>query len=168
MEDKKKIIDFLEKIANQDNRITAAPYFYVIRTSVEVPAYEGCGDRVYWYSPEDPEIRFESIEEYIEHAKEYECYSDMDEEDKEKFNNRMETIEWDLTKVEVSDSWQERGMFLTETDAKRHLEANRHHYSDDAHTYVKHAWRAPELEEFFCAMYRYFDVDKGNLDLNLK
>lgn len=36
--------------------------------------------------------------------------------------------------------------FLTEKAAKRHLEQNKHHYSDKARIYVDHAWRNPEME----------------------
>ena len=37
-------------------------------------------------------------------------------------------------------------IFLTEKAAKRHLEQNKHHYSDKARIYVSHAWRNPEME----------------------
>ena len=36
--------------------------------------------------------------------------------------------------------------FLTEKAAKKHLEQNKHHYSDKARIYVSHAWRNPEME----------------------
>ena len=53
----------------------------------------------------------------------------------------------------------ERGMFLTETDAKKHLEHNHYHYSENAHTFIKHVWRAPELEAFFEALFSHFEVE---------
>jgi len=89
----------------------------------------------------------------------------MSEEEKEFFNDRMENAEYDLEKCDYIDQWEERGMFLTETDAKNHLKANYYHYSEDAHTYVKHSWRAPDLKKFFQALYKYFSLEKGNLDL---
>jgi len=49
-------------------------------------------------------------------------------------------------------------MFLTEKDAKEHLSRNNYHYSDWAHTYVKHAWRADYLEEFFKALFKHFNI----------
>lgn len=40
-------------------------------------------------------------------------------------------------------------MFLTEKDAREHLEENYYHYSDDAHTYCMHAWRSPVVERLW-------------------
>lgn len=37
-------------------------------------------------------------------------------------------------------------MFLTEKDAREHLEKNYYHYSDDAHTYCMCAWRSPVVD----------------------
>jgi len=165
MNDKEIIKDFLNNIANQDNRSTAAPYFYVIRSSVEVPAHEGCGDIVKYYDPEDPEDHYESIEDYIELQKEYSEYDDMIPEDKEFFDKKMENAERNLASYEVSLDWRESNMFLTETDAKNHLKSNSHHYSEDAHTYVKHCWRAYEMDDFYVALFNYFGISRGNLDL---
>ena len=161
----KIIKDFLTAIANQDNRCTAAPYFYVIMSKVEVPAYEGCGDGIRYFDPEDPEDQYDSLEEYIASQKEYANYDELDELDQEEFDGRMDSAEYDLSNYEYQYDWVERGMFLTETDAKEHLRRNHYHYSPDAHTYVKHSWRAPELEKFFKALYSHFEVEKGNLDL---
>lgn len=161
-----KIIgEFLKNMAGQDNRCTAAPYFYVIRTKVKRPTSSGCGDWIEYYDPEDPECTFESYEDYVEKQKEWSEYNEMIEDDKEDFDLKMEKMKYSLGSIEYVNDWAEKGMFLTETDAKRHLEANHYHYSPDAHTYVKHAWRAPELKEFFQALYKYFSLEKGNLDL---
>ena len=40
-------------------------------------------------------------------------------------------------------------MFLTEKDAREHLEKNYYHYSDDAHTYCMCAWRSPVVERLW-------------------
>lgn len=40
-------------------------------------------------------------------------------------------------------------MFLTEKEAREHLERNHYHYSDDAHTYCMCAWRSPEVERLW-------------------
>ncbi len=159
------IKQFLTKMSEQDNRSTAAPYFYVIRTSKKVPAYSGCGEFIEYYDPEDPEEIYDSIEEYITKQKEYQEYEEMLDVEKEDFDLKMEDIEYELEKVELNHEWEEKGMFLTETDAKEHLRRNYYHYSKDAHTYVKHSWRAPELEEFLKALFEHFEVPKGNLDL---
>jgi len=43
-------------------------------------------------------------------------------------------------------------MFLTEESAENHLKSNRYHYGENARTYVFHAWRNKELEDFFQAI----------------
>lgn len=160
-----KIKEFLFKMANQDNRATKAPYFYVIRTSVKRPAFSGCGEIVEYYNPEYPEETYESVEEYVKQKKiDYE-YDEMTNIEKEEFDKIMIDIEYSLDSIEYTYDWKEEGMFLTEDDAKEHLRRNYYHYSDDAHTYIKHSWRAPELEEFFKSLFEYFKVKKGNLDL---
>lgn len=40
-------------------------------------------------------------------------------------------------------------MFLTEKEAREHLERNYYHYSEDAHTYCMVAWRSPEVEKLW-------------------
>lgn len=40
-------------------------------------------------------------------------------------------------------------MFLTEKEARGHLERNHYHYSEDAHTYCMCAWRSPEVEKLW-------------------
>lgn len=40
-------------------------------------------------------------------------------------------------------------MFLTEKEAREHLERNHYHYSEDAHTYCMCAWRSPEVEKLW-------------------
>lgn len=38
----------------------------------------------------------------------------------------------------------DKGMFLTQEAAARHLKSNEYHYAANAHTYAKTAWRSPE------------------------
>lgn len=40
-------------------------------------------------------------------------------------------------------------MFLTEKEAREHLERNHYHYSQDAHTYCMCAWRSPDVEKLW-------------------
>lgn len=40
-------------------------------------------------------------------------------------------------------------MFLTEKEAREHLERNYYHYSEDAHTYCMCAWRSPDVEKLW-------------------
>ncbi len=141
------------EINTQDNRSTATPFFYVIRSRVWVSAYnEGEGDRVVFVNNNDPEdqIKEESLQAainaYREEMLEY-------EEDFEKTDSEIE----DILSSEYSEhwenkAWEERNCFFTEKEAELHLKANYYHYSRDAHTYVKHFWRAPDVKKFFEAV----------------
>jgi len=137
MSDKDIIIEFLDEMSKQDNRCTAWPFFYVIRTSKLVPTEEGCGDEshtVYYSTEDDSELTPEE-------------YDELPEDEKENYHEHA-----------MQQVWEERGMFLTEKDAELHLKNNHYHYSSDAHTYLKHIWRAPYTERFIKALFDYFEV----------
>lgn len=136
---------FLTKMSEQDNRHTAAPFYYVIRTEKEVPAYDGFGDVKYHYGDE----AYESEEEIIQYLED----NGYDEKEIEKEMREVQEF-W------VTKEWAEKGMFLTEEDAKLHLKKNHYHYSSNAHTYVNHAWRAPYLEEFLNALFDHFEIKR--------
>jgi hypothetical protein len=145
---------FLEQMTTQDHRGTAFPIYYVIRTSEIQYTNADMADDVRYLDLESGEVEeFSSVKEAIAKFKEYEYTPD---EIKSSLEN--------LTRVGVTKVWTDRGMFLTESDADAHLKRNHYHYSEDAHTYVRHAWRAPELKEFLISLFEYFDVtrDKGN------
>lgn len=136
---------FLTKMATQDNRSTAHPFFYVIRTKVEDHApIENCDrTRFYWQ-----DSSYDSLDEISGYCKK------MDYSDIETQQAIAEAQEYG-----IKDRWVNRGMFLTEDDAESHLKLNHYHYSPDAHSYVEHAWRAPELSGFFKALFEYFNIE---------
>jgi len=141
-----KIKEFLDKMLNQDNRATAFPFFYVIRTEVKDPAPIENADEIKWYWQGDTYESWEAIEKY---CKENE-YSEEDI-----LGVKRESLQYG-----IKNRWEQRGMFLTETDAENHLKLNHYHYSHNAHTYVCHAWRTTELQEFFTNLIEHFDVKK--------
>lgn len=145
--------EFIIKMNTQDNRCTATPFYYTIRSSRYAPCYDGCGDsyivvskhcsETYWRGESLSDIVYEMIEgEYISH-------DDIDSVDLDCDIEANLFLEGEYYIYPEVKEWEERGVFFTETDAENHLKANYYHYSSDAHTYVKHAWRAPELEQFF-------------------
>jgi len=144
----KIIKTFLTKMAKQNNRATAAPYFYVIRTEVEVEApIDNCDfTKVYWDA--STYESWQELEDYLDENK----YTS-----KEKDGVFREAREYGVRK-----EWVQKGMFLTEEDAEEHLRLNHYHYSKNAHTYVDHAWRAPDMTRFFKALFEKFDVDQEN------
>ena len=152
MSSREVIKNFLEKMAKQDNRATAAPYFYVIRTEVEeVGVDPDNADEIRYYDPECYENTYESKEEARNQLKEDGCSA-----------REIDEIVGRLEKYGIRKRCEKRGMYLTEEDAERHLKLNHDHYSHNAHTYVDHAWRAPELKEFFEALFKEYNVGKGN------
>jgi hypothetical protein len=40
-----------------------------------------------------------------------------------------------------------KNMFLFKEEAQKHLELNKHHYSNDARIYCCHSWRSPDTEK---------------------
>ena len=68
----------------------------------------------------------------------------------------------EVTMIGIHKGWENKGMFLTEEEAKRHLKQNAYHYSENARTYVEHAWRAPKMQAFFKNLFEYFEVERKN------
>ena len=146
MKEQERVIkDFLQKMVDQDNRATAFPYFYVIRSEVEDSAPVDNCDYTKWYWQDGS---YNSLAEITQSCKE------MGWSEEETKAAKKEACEYGVKK-----RWEKIGMFLTETDAKEHLRLNHYHYSKNAHTYVAHAWRAPELSEFFANLFKHFQVE---------
>lgn len=153
----KIIKEFLTKMKTQDNRSTGQPYFFVIRNERWLPSTgDHSGDsgpgpslRTVWVYNADAHVEYESEEEVIKAIEEEEGLTEQEVED---------MLEDDYTECHLIRVWEHKGMFLTETDAKEHFSRNRYHYSENAHVYVDHAWRAPELEGFLNSLFKYFDI----------
>ena len=58
----------------------------------------------------------------------------------------VDAEEFELYEAKREGTLAMNAMFLTCEDALRHLEANRHHYSNDAHIYAMTAFRSPSFE----------------------
>jgi len=147
------IVKFLKKMKEQDNRSTAFPYFYVIRSSkliITDPDYSS--DAVKYYHPDYDDLTWETEDDFIEYLR-----NDLSEESYEESYINLELK--NLKKLHFTKIWEEHGMFLTEEDAENHLRTNHYHYSKDAHTYVKHAWRAPDLQNFLYNLMEYFEIN---------
>lgn len=151
MKTNKEIIkEFVRKMMTQDNRATASPFFYVIRTKKKFYLPDGYGSEQV-FKCDDCEYPSE-----LTAARELFKYG----YDKGSVKKLLKNGRW----IDVAYDWIEKGMFLTETDAENHLKLNHYHYSKDAHTYVDHAWRAPELEEFFKALFSEYGDASGKND----
>lgn len=155
-----KIKEFLTQIKTQDNRCTALPIYYQIRDFKKEIRPSGYGDYTVFYSP-NYDQEFDSEEEMEDYYRKNEYYLEESDEDYENFFDE-EFEKWKDNGYFEEYAYERvavyKGMFLTETDALDHLRRNRHHYADDACTYVQHAWRAPELENFINNLMEYFEV----------
>jgi len=146
--DRDIIVDFLTQMQRQDNRSTAAPYFYTIRQQKKVYVPTGFGSECDFYCDGD---FYESDKAAMKSLLEY--------------GHKRSEVEKLIAKgnwVDFKMEYECRGFFLTETDADNHLRCNPHHYSSDAHTYIDHIWRAPELEAFFMALFKEYKIELGN------
>jgi hypothetical protein len=210
---KKETLDFIKDLVNeiekQDNRCTAQPYFYVVKTTKEMVAPEGFGDknvRVDW-SHGDPQ-QFETKEEFAIFYKQYgnedlsneiallkddlkELEEEYDEEfafghvwnikslriEKNEIVDKIKQLE-DKLDVETDNAWDkldryglhvttdEHNVFFTERGYNQHMELNGHNYrhgTEKAYSYVKHAFRNPEIENIFKALK---DISKAELEQN--
>lgn len=155
-DDHKNIVaEFISQMNSQDNHCTATPYYFCIRSRVYGPSYhEEDYDRLAAVNDDGLIDSDESINGLCKKLVENELLTDSDlmDEDGDELDDFDLRSMLEDKKIQVFSEkagWEESGVFFTETDAKNHLERNSHHYSADAHTYVKHCFRAPELEQFF-------------------
>ncbi|MCX4186734.1 hypothetical protein [Methylophaga sp. OBS4] len=150
------VANFINQMNQQDNRITATPYFYQIEDIEYVASYhEDEWDRLVVVSDSEQVAVGETIEEICSVLIQAEYFTENDFVDAD--GDGVDFI-WELEDVLRRSDMQVfrekqrekySGCFFTETDALAHLERNSHHYSPKARTYVQHCWRAPELEQFF-------------------
>ena len=127
----KKIVSLME---SQSNRSTAEPYYFTIMSEKRVTCSED-SDKYVYQDPEDFEVEYESLEEarkeYVEAERDIEC---------------IEVWLESLTRYYYQYIEETRGFFFTEEAIDTHMKQNRHHMGRKAHSYVKHAWRDPEME----------------------
>ena len=78
--------------------------------------------------------------------------SDHDYLTKEEVNELLSDYGYDDVEVigiEIRPFIYPNTMFITEKEAREHLESNDYHYSEDAHTYCMCAWRSPDVERLW-------------------
>jgi len=148
-----KLMQLSKEVKTQDNRHTANVFFQ-IEDIERVPAYDGCGNGVYWYDS-GLEAELETDEEIKEFIIEYfseeltlteeeakEKYSDMDRWDIDHMlENELEFIKCEYSNISVY-----KNAFLTAKDCDNHIELNKHHYSEKARSYGSSAWRNNDME----------------------
>ncbi|PZM83064.1 hypothetical protein DLH72_03990 [Candidatus Gracilibacteria bacterium] len=161
-----ELYEKLEKISkemnNQNHRGTRMPYnFQIIQEKIKITA-EGYQDGYHYWSSEleDGFYVWDNEEEgFLEKALAFIDEYFSDEESKLKRDDYFEVFSFltkrNIQEIPVKKSRDYIGNFLTHESAKRHFEANKHHYSGEFQDYLVHLWRDPDMEavqQFLCEL----------------
>jgi len=172
---------FVDKINAQDNRCTAFPYYYVVRTRKWRLCKDGYGHgetregKVDWngdpntYREEDKE---QFIKDHIENAmwrvnepENYPTYTELEyaeyAEEKAEYDAALAKAkqaaedEWEgLETFEEEEYFEEENIFFTEEGYQEHVRLNGHNLGrkGEYHSYVRHAFRNPEISDLLKAV----------------
>lgn len=143
-------LDFVQQLVRtikaQDNRATAAPYFYVIQERATVIMRDGHGDEKRWFD-------WDAVESYTREELIAEDREEHDDglDDEERFARAEESR--NLEQYDVKKEWVDcpgaSNVFLTEEAYHAHMEINGHNFRNEARSYVKHAFRNKEMGALF-------------------
>lgn len=149
------LINLSKEIKEQDNRATAMPYFFQVRETIEIPAYEGCGIEILYNSKREIELR--SYEEKIDWILEnQECFIGTGFEERCK-NVGISTPTWDLDDMlkevgfetfNVDEFHVYSNAFLTSKACDNHIKINKHNLKYPVN-YLNHAYRNEEMDMIF-------------------
>ncbi len=161
-----KLMGIANEMVTQDNRATAPPHLFQIRTKHRVYDTGLNGDEMCFVNLEGDYETYDSVEELIEYFKdnEIEYPSDIEQmwshsywsSDDPKFDGLTlgEFIDEKCKGFERSSySWEYKyeNAFLTEKSCKEHIEKNHYHYKEPV-DYLAHAFRNHDMNvvtEFF-------------------
>lgn len=141
----KESLDFVRKlvteIAEQDNRITADPYFFVIQEEQIKVVPDGCGDFVRWAHSEGGLLDEREVREFLEDTE-------------RPIDDLAESCD-ELTRYDCVKEWvtpENHNVFFTEAAIEKHISENDYHWRGKTRTYVRHAWRNPEMAAIMKAL----------------
>lgn len=137
----------------------ASPRFWVLRDYRTVPANEEYDDGFVQYFYNDGDfVEFNSTGELQEFVREFCEVSELGHRIYLSHKDIEFDLVWDWVQRELNDDGYfsscfakeevfivPNTMFLTKEEAKKHIELNKHHYTDRVHTYAMTAWRAPKV-----------------------
>lgn len=147
-----QLIELSKELNTQDNRATASPYIFQIQTKMEVAAYPGNGEQIWYNSDNERTLRTaDEIKQYILEymVEDLEIYGSEALTEAEGRFNCTDTSEWlechDFCKYDVDQVENLENAFLTAKACKEHIRLNHYHYREPV-DYLTHAFRNPELE----------------------
>ena len=146
-----------KELNTQDTACTRDPRYWVLMHQVELPASADCCDG--WQLLYDGDIIAEDISSAI-HQLKLLIPDSMTNQDIDTNNIETSDLDYILEKRTPDESLLDlqvipvqyhqeivpNAVFLTRKDALRHLEINRHNYSDNVYPYCMHADRGPTFE----------------------
>ncbi|MGH0585629.1 hypothetical protein ACQVQY_05920 [Bacillus mycoides] len=158
-----KDIQFLkelqQELKTQETDHQAAPRYWGLMDYRWVITAEGEHDRASIFLIDECESVI--VDEYVEDIIKGKIGKELNEEQIEELKDMKEWgSEEDLfefIKENIEDNCYlvyeakqsfivQSAMFLTKEEAKKHIESNDYHYTDEVHTYAMTAWRAPKVE----------------------
>lgn len=174
-EDREFLLELQKELNTQDTTGTADPRFWVIRGSEK---YRDDDEPEEYGLICEGEVVTSTTKETIEYLNKYvmphnpdkdECsieedsyefvlkYKELEEEKQDhlsigELNEYLSDIfntSYEMFGISSKMVIYPSTMFLTEKSARKHLELNHYHYSNDAHTYCMCAWRSPEVEKLW-------------------
>lgn len=137
-EDLKFLQDLSREMRNQDNRATASPYYYVVQTTKTLPS--------------DPNFSEEKV--WIDSYTMYKTYDEIREDFGVTTDEEVEAIiDSQMDETAIQDVEEEHNVFLTLKGYEEHMKLNGHNYrapfKNNACSYIKHAYRNPEMKRLF-------------------
>lgn len=164
------LINLSKEMISQDNRSTAMPHMFQIRSKRQVAAYDGQGEEV-WVDEDGDELTTDlEIKNYItthiyendestnelidEEALKFatDKVAEMDSSDYEEYLENVCNDNW--RKVNVTTAYEYKNTFFTAKACESHITQNHYHYNEPT-SYLNHAWRNPEMElvsNFLCGL----------------
>ncbi len=134
-------MELSKELNTQDNRGTAMPYFFQIKTKEMVAVPDGCGTECWHYDGSQIETEDEineAVAEYL--GQDIEYVKLISESDKESV---LEKAGWSKGNYDFKENYQ--NAFFTEKSCKEHIRKNAYHYKEPV-DYLNHAFRNPEME----------------------
>lgn len=156
-----RFMNLSKELNIQDHLATAMPYLFQIRDFKKVSADDWFEDG-YFMIDSDWEWDFDFSEILVKEAiDQLESYWIEDIPENIKNCTDMDVLEewlidehsfykWNYQKIDVFSNW-----FFTKKSAQEFLDSNDYHFSNEAHVYLSHLWRNPEMEtvmKFLCEL----------------
>lgn len=142
--------ELLERMRNNDNRMTKDPYLLLLREKREVVVDKDYGGKPCWVEHVTGEcISKETKEELVKELRGY--YED----------DNWEPSSRDVSKIYVDKYEYTVNVFLTDKGYQEHMEVNGHNIPDHD-TYGIHAFRNKEIESIFDIIKRMAEIEKEN------